>query len=37
VQVRVRPQDAAAALELIEAHDPGPGDPQKLRETDEDV
>jgi hypothetical protein len=37
VQVQVRPLDAAVALELIEAHDPGPGELEEPREAGEDV
>jgi hypothetical protein len=37
VQVQVRPQDAAVALELIATHDPVPADPEELREAGEDV
>jgi hypothetical protein len=37
VQVQVRPQDAAAALELIETHDPPAAAPEELREEGEDA
>ena len=37
VQVQVRPQDAVVALELLQAHDPRPADPEELREEGDDV